>query len=59
MRLQPALRNGYGNSVRVRDRLVMRLRAAKLDPARVDGARNEPGEVARRLRIDRRRHDAG
>jgi hypothetical protein len=45
--------------VAARDRLAAPIRAARLHPERIDATRDPRDEVAQRLRIDRRRRDAG
>ena len=45
--------------VAARDRLAAPIRAAWLDPERMNATRDPRDEVAQSLRIDRRRRDAG
>jgi hypothetical protein len=46
-------------SVAARDRLAARIRAAPFDAERINATRDPRDELAQRLRIDRRRRDAG
>jgi hypothetical protein len=59
MRTVDERRNGHGELTGVRGRIATRLKAAMLDPERAYTAQGERGDLARRLRIDRGRHDAG
>jgi hypothetical protein len=59
MGTQYARSSDYGARTRVRDSLVPRLRAALLERERVETAWDDRDELSRRLRIDRRRRDAG
>jgi hypothetical protein len=59
MRTGDGRRNGHGDLIGARGRLVTRLKGAMLDRGRAYAAQGERGDLARRLRIDRGRRDAG